>query len=501
MQKQVPTLGRMLVMTVFTLSCFGLLLYLWSAFGGPVPLKPHGYRFHAHFAEATQLAQEADVRISGVNVGKVKKIDLGKDGRTDATIELRDQYAPVPEDTRAILRQKTLLGETYVELTPGTRGAPKIPENGTLANTRVSPTVELDEIFRSFDKKTRESFQVWQQDLGAGIEGHGQDFSDALGSLTPFAENTTDVLRVLNSQQRAVQEGIKNTGVVFDALTERDGQLADWITNSNRLLATTAKRDREITALFRAFPSFIDNSSSALRALEAYSVNTKPLMEQLQPVATQLSRFLVNAKGLSTDFDQFFIGQGQAQKAAVEGLPASSRFLVDTRNLLAQLDPFLRNINPFFQYLGLYKRELAALFANDTATLQATDQIGDNRVHYLRLTSPVNPEALAVYPQRLGSSRSNAYPAPGYYDKLNRGGLDVFNSNLCGQGGFPTLGPSGPNMSEDLRNRVLAYFLNRGVTTAPSCHQQAPVTFGGETTQYPHVRANPKPNPFDFLTP
>jgi phospholipid/cholesterol/gamma-HCH transport system substrate-binding protein len=50
-------------MAVFTLSCFGLLLYLWSAFGGPVPLKPHGYRFHASFAEATQLAQEADVRI------------------------------------------------------------------------------------------------------------------------------------------------------------------------------------------------------------------------------------------------------------------------------------------------------------------------------------------------------------------------------------------------------------------------------------------------------
>src|SRR6266566_2749996 len=81
MQKQVPTVGRLLVMAVFTLSCFGLLLYLWSAFGGPVPLKPHGYRFHAHFAEATQLAQEADVRISGVNVGKVKKIDLGNEGR------------------------------------------------------------------------------------------------------------------------------------------------------------------------------------------------------------------------------------------------------------------------------------------------------------------------------------------------------------------------------------------------------------------------------------
>ena len=60
MQKQAPTLGRILVMAIFTLSCFGLLLYLWSAFGGPVPLKPHGYRFQASFLEATQLACPRD---------------------------------------------------------------------------------------------------------------------------------------------------------------------------------------------------------------------------------------------------------------------------------------------------------------------------------------------------------------------------------------------------------------------------------------------------------
>src|SRR5262245_6328145 len=111
MQKQAPTLGRVLVMAIFALSCFSLLLFLWSAFGGAVPLKPRGYRFQTSFAEATQLAQEADVRISGVSVGKVRKIELADDGRSDATIELDQQYAPLPSDTRAILRQKTLLGE------------------------------------------------------------------------------------------------------------------------------------------------------------------------------------------------------------------------------------------------------------------------------------------------------------------------------------------------------------------------------------------------------
>src|SRR3954454_24038709 len=117
MQKQAPTLGRLLVMVGFTLSCFGLLLFLWLAFGGPIPLSPKGYRFSTSFGEATQLAKEAAVRLSGVSVGKVKPIETQTDGRSKVTIQLENRYAPLPKDARAILRQKTLLGETYVELT------------------------------------------------------------------------------------------------------------------------------------------------------------------------------------------------------------------------------------------------------------------------------------------------------------------------------------------------------------------------------------------------
>src|SRR5919204_3351314 len=103
MQKQAPTLGRLFVMVGFALSCFGLLLFLWLAFGGSIPLAPKGYRFQTSFDAATQLAKEADVRISGVSVGKVKNITTQKDGRTRVTIQLEQKYAPLPEDSRAIL--------------------------------------------------------------------------------------------------------------------------------------------------------------------------------------------------------------------------------------------------------------------------------------------------------------------------------------------------------------------------------------------------------------
>src|SRR3954465_9314707 len=120
MQKQAPTFGRLLTMALFALSCFGLLLFLWLSFGGPIPLKPKGYRVQVAFPEATQLGLEADVRVAGVSVGKLRAKSLDPNSnRTLATLEIERKFAPLRADTKAMLRQKSLLGETYIELTPG----------------------------------------------------------------------------------------------------------------------------------------------------------------------------------------------------------------------------------------------------------------------------------------------------------------------------------------------------------------------------------------------
>src|SRR5688572_2265575 len=178
MQKQAPSVARILTMVLFALSCFGLLLFLWLSFGGPIPLKPEAYRFKVAFPEATQLGLEADVRVSGVRVGKVRAKELAPGGnRTLATIEMESKYAPVRATSKAILRQKTLLGETYIELTPGTPGSEPVPEGGTLRNSQIAPSVELDEIFTAFDPTTRQAFRMWQQSLAEGYTGRGQDLS------------------------------------------------------------------------------------------------------------------------------------------------------------------------------------------------------------------------------------------------------------------------------------------------------------------------------------
>ena len=92
MRKQAPSFGRIMTMVMFALSCFALMLYLWVVFGGPTPLRPKGYRVTAAFAQAGQLAQEADVRISGVPVGKVKSVKTNpRTGLSDVVIERSEE--------------------------------------------------------------------------------------------------------------------------------------------------------------------------------------------------------------------------------------------------------------------------------------------------------------------------------------------------------------------------------------------------------------------------
>ena len=293
MGQRAPTTGQIAVAVAFAFSCFGLLLFLWNAFGGPVPFAPEGYRVKVPFNEATQLAVESDVRISNVSVGKVKKIELDDEGENQdlavATIEIDDSYAPIPEDTLAILRQKTLLGETYVELTQGNKDAPKLEEDGTLPPAQVAESVQLDEIFRTFDERTRAAFQTWMQQAALAFKGRGADLSAAIANLEPFAEDANRLLRVLDTQEQAVSQFVKNTGVVFGALSERQGQLRGLIQNSGTVFATTARRNQDLRETFIALPTFLDESRLTLNRLETFSRDTNPLITQLRPAGRELS--------------------------------------------------------------------------------------------------------------------------------------------------------------------------------------------------------------------
>jgi phospholipid/cholesterol/gamma-HCH transport system substrate-binding protein len=516
MGQRAPSAAQIAVAVAFAFSCFGLLLFLWNAFGGPVPFAPEGYRVKVPFNEATQLAVESDVRISNVSVGKVKKIELEEEGESRdlavATLEIDEDFAPIPQDTLAMLRQKTLLGETYVELTPGSGDGPKLAEDGSLPPAQVAESVQLDEIFRTFDDRTRAAFQTWMQQGAVAFAGRGADLSAAIANLEPLAEDANKLLRVLDTQEDAVQQFIKNTGVVFGALSERQGQLRGLVQNSGTVFATTARRNEDLEETFRALPTFLDESRLTLERLDTFSRETNPLITQLRPSGKALSSVLKQTARVAPDFKGFMVGFRKLAKRSVDGLPALQALLNnDLPPVLIQFSTFLRQVTPIIATATRYKREITSFLGNITGSTQASvaaPETGNQLAHYLRTLNPLTPEAFAVWPtERLEPNRNGPYSIPGWSDAL-AGGLPSFETRDCAAGANGSLNPATAT-NPDFIARVSPVLLNtpaqffqqiqdfafgggHSTTGVPrvACTQQAPVSSIGqvaEVTDYLHV--------------
>jgi phospholipid/cholesterol/gamma-HCH transport system substrate-binding protein len=478
MQKQAPTLGRLLTMALFALSCFGLLLFLWLSFGGPVPLKPQGYRVRVAFPEATQLGLEADVRTAGVTVGKVVKKDIDNQhpNRTIATLELKPRFAPLSQSARAILRQKTLLGETYVELTPGNPNGPKVKENGWLPDSQVAHTVELDEVLQALDPVTRRSFQVWQQDLAKAINHRGRDFNDALGNLPGFAADANDVLKVLQAQSGAVRGLVKNTGQVFGALTQNEHQLHNLITGASNTFAATSKEEESLAQTFKIFPTFLDESKKTFARLEGFSRNTDPLIQDLRPATRNLRPAVADVRALAPDLRRVFVNLDPLITASKQGLPALRDILAGVRPLLGQLQPFLEQLNPVLQWLEYNQRLVADFIGNGAGALADTVPVRTKleRGHYLRQFGPVGEESAAMWPTRPSVDRGNAYLPPTGYAGRDRAHYMIFPEFDCN------------NAAAANKNTVPA----PDSSGDPSCWvAAAPPVPLGNTREFPHIDA------------
>jgi ABC-type transporter Mla subunit MlaD len=514
MSKRAPSTVQLLVIAGFALSCFGILLFLWVTFGGPTPFKAKTYEVNIPFNEATQLAQQSDVRISGVSVGKVQDIVLAPNGKDAlAKVDIEDKYAPLPRSTRAILRTKTLLGETYVELTPGDRSGPRLADGGTLPKANIAQSVQLDEIFRAFNSKTRAAFQSWMQEAAVAIGGRGGDFSNGFGELEPTFTEFDRLFRVLDTQRLAVRQLFRNGATSLEALRGRQGELAGLIHNSNTVFQTTARRDRDIESVFRAFPTFQDESKLTLNRFKTFSLDAAPLFHQLTPAAEQLSPTLTALSKLAPQAKGFFEGFAPVIAQAPTSFPALRKFFRDDfPPLLRALDPFLRNLNPLLTGLGLYKHEVTGLFANLAAATQAVtvSPATGKRVHYLRSETTLGPESAAAYSNRLTTNRNSAYSQPLALKELARG-LPNFETRQCSAGITATLNPETPKNATfqarfkelkkspeveatDFFNRLKKYAFdeqsNTGSVSAPGCGQQAgfkSIGKPGSTTSFQHT--------------
>ena len=461
MIKQAPTLGRIMAMVVFALSCFGIVLYLWLSFGGVLPLQAKGYRFSADFKEAILLAQNADVRISGVPVGTVVRA-REHPGVTRLTMEIDAKYAPIPRDTHAILRRKTALGEAYVELSPGNPRSGELADGGQLPSRQVKSTVELDELVRDFDETTRTAMKRFVTGLAVGLSGRGQDVNDSVGNLDPLAGDSSQVLDSLDRQRAAVRQLVGDTGVVFRALGRRQGELSGIVRAGDRILSTTARRNRELAETVEILPTTLRELRPTFRQIESFSNEARPVVRALRPAGRSLGEALVSSRALAPDLRGLFSDLDRVIAVSPRAVPALTRIVRGSHPLVGTLAFALRDLLPVVDYLGLYKQEMVTQLANVAASTQPTETTRDGVPrHYLRTAIPFTPEGFVLANQRFGTNRHNPYFAPHALDKLATG-LEAIDCRNTGN-----VSPAG--------------------TPAPPCKLQPPITFRGKRTAFPHV--------------
>ena len=173
------------------------------------------------------------------SIGKVVSVGLDRHtGLTQAVIQIDRQFAPRPADTRAILRQKTLLGETYVELSPGNPSGPKLPDGGRSRRPRS----------RRPSSSTRSSPRSTRRPGGRSRPGCSRTGSRSptaartstrrSPSCIPFATNVDSVLTVLQPRQRG---------------------------DHARCCTTAARCSRRSAARRRSCRAFVRNSNAAVR--------------------------------------------------------------------------------------------------------------------------------------------------------------------------------------------------------------------------------------------
>jgi virulence factor Mce-like protein len=346
-----------------------IVAYYYQTAGGRLPFAGHLYTVTAQVQDPQGLLKHADVRAAGVKVGSVS--DITNHATPAGTIayvqmQLNGDYAPIYRDATALIRQKTLVGENYVELTRGLPKYGQIPDGGMLPLSHDLESVPIDKILNSLTGPVRRQVQVDMQALGAGLHNEGQHLNVFLGQLQPTVHNGGVVLRLLDAQKQQVADAVQQTGTVLHAIADRTQQLRSLVTGGMQTAQAVAARDVALVQGIGELPATLGQARESVARLSSFAglatpvisnlrvavTNLQPVMRELRPTAAasrtlfkDLPPFLRVADPLLTNLNGFSAAAGPA-------VPALSAFLRQTNPAFAFLKPYYRDVGHMIQNFG-----------------------------------------------------------------------------------------------------------------------------------------------------
>ncbi len=424
----------------------GLLLILAAvaltyAFTQYNPFATH-FEIKAAFKSSNNIKPGSPVRIAGVEVGEVSKVEPLRKGADAAivTFDMKKLGRPVHKDAHAKIRPRIFLeGNFYVELRPGSPSAPELGDGDMIPIQQTAIPVQLDQVLKALKKDTRadlrealaELFRAYSDDAGKSFNASLEFQPDA------YRFSTRVNKALLGKNPHDLSNYIRDQGTVAAALDRNPGQLKALITDFNRFAGALAREQGALQAAVSELPRTLRAATPALDALNAafpdvrrLAVGAVPGVRSTGPALTALQPLIVQLRGL-------------VSKPELRGLTA------DLRSSTPPLTRFAKQSVPLLDEL----RQFSSC-ANTQIIPTGNDTVPDPN---FPADGPSYQEFFKVFTALAGESRS--HDANGSFFKvLGTGGVETFTlgSGLLGAAASPIIGTNPPkaNRRPPLRGDV-----------------------------------------------
>jgi phospholipid/cholesterol/gamma-HCH transport system substrate-binding protein len=281
----------------------------YLVFGGPLPFSGSPFVLKATFTTATDLHIPSPVRIAGVDVGQVTSVTRVPGSSAGVvTMEIQPQGLPIHSDATVKVRPRIFLeGNFYVDLHPGSPGAPAMSSGQTLPAGNTAGPVQLDRVLASLNSDSRANLQTLLQGLGTSLDGRpapsqdasqdpsvrgltgGQALNQSLKySVGAFKTSAIVNQALLGSSPHDLSRVVLGNEQIFRALAASGSALPSLVSTFNATMATLASRGRELSQTIALLPPVLHRTQTSDSALDASFAPTKAFAKQILPGTNQL---------------------------------------------------------------------------------------------------------------------------------------------------------------------------------------------------------------------
>lgn len=346
-----------------------------------------GYEVTLRTQNASQLVKGNLVQVAGAPVGKVGKIALADDGQAEITISIDDDYAPLRVGTQAVIRQASLSGvaNRYVDLQQGPMDAKAIPAKSVLPSETTESAVDLDQLFNTFDPKTRKAAQAVIKGFGDSTQDHTAEANAATRYFNPVLSASSRLFRELDRNDPELERFIvKSAQLVTDVDAKRE-DVAGIVDHFGTVSTALASQDTSLSDAIRRLPGFLRKSDTTfvnLRAtlddLDPLVDASKPVVRDLRPLLADLRPFAQNARptfrdlsrtlqrsGAANDLVELLRSQPAVARATTEKVRANGKTRSST---FTELTRSLKDGAPKMAFFRPYAPDLTGWFDDFSTT-------------------------------------------------------------------------------------------------------------------------------------